>query len=79
VPHALRQLGAEIHKGAAQKLSLDVLGFGPIEVNAVEKDLIYDGLLNAEFLGKLLGQGRAGPGGQVAVFRHNTCPEATLW
>ncbi|HSN86086.1 MAG TPA: hypothetical protein VL025_04975 [Thermoanaerobaculia bacterium] len=53
-PHALRQLGAGIPKGAPEKISLDVLGLGPMEVGAVEKDLIYDGLLNAEFLKKLV-------------------------
>ena len=53
-PHALRQLGIEIPKGSPQKVTLNVAGLGPVEVNAIERDLIYDGLLNAAFLKKLV-------------------------
>lgn len=53
-PHALRQLGIEIPKGGPQKVTLNVAGLGTVEVNAIERDLIYDGLLNAAFLKKLV-------------------------
>jgi hypothetical protein len=53
-PHALRQLGATLPPDAPQKLRLDVLGLGPVEVIAVEKDIIYDGLLNSELLSRMV-------------------------
>lgn len=53
-PHALRQMGVPLAPGAPQKLSLDVLGLGPVEVIAVEQDIIYDGLLNSELLSRMV-------------------------
>lgn len=53
-PHALRQMGIEIPQGTRQKITLNVAGLGPVEVEAMERDLIYDGLLNAAFLKNLV-------------------------
>ena len=49
-PHAITQLGLTTKGEAPQRVTLDVRGLGPIAVEAVTKDLIYDGLLNARFL-----------------------------
>jgi hypothetical protein len=49
-PHAIAQLGLTTKGEEPQRVTLDVRGVGPIAVEAVTKDLIYDGLLNARFL-----------------------------
>jgi hypothetical protein len=49
-PHALSQLGASLSAEGPQPLALDVRGIGLVTTDAVAKDLIYDGLLNAAFL-----------------------------
>lgn len=49
-PHALTQLGLAIKGEEPQRVTLDVRGLGPTAVDAVTRDLIYDGLLNARFL-----------------------------
>jgi len=49
-PHALTQLGLTPKGDEPQRVTLDVRGLGPTAVDAVTKDLIYDGLLNARFL-----------------------------
>ncbi|MDP9122948.1 MAG: hypothetical protein M3O15_16515, partial [Acidobacteriota bacterium] len=47
--------GAPDSKVPAQRtVSLDFLGLGPVEVTAREAPLIYDGLLNAETIGKMV-------------------------
>lgn len=49
-PHALTQLGLTTKGDEPRRVTLDVRGLGPTAVDAVTKDLIYDGLLNARFL-----------------------------
>ena len=49
-PHALTQLGITPKGDEPRRVTLDVRGLGPTAVDAVTKDLIYDGLLNARFL-----------------------------
>lgn len=49
-PHAVAQLGATLSGEGPQRVTLDVRGLGPVPVDAVVKELIYDGLLNATFL-----------------------------
>lgn len=49
-PHALAQLGVTLSGEGPQRVALDVGGLGPMPVDAVARELIYDGLLNAKFL-----------------------------
>jgi hypothetical protein len=54
-PHAREQLGlppaaSDVEARAAQPVSLDIVGVGPTELPAVTRDVIYDGVLNAEFV-----------------------------
>lgn len=48
-PHAARQLGLELSASEPRPVVLELAGFGPVEVMAVERETIYDGLLNAAF------------------------------
>jgi hypothetical protein len=48
-PHAAAQLGIELSRDEPRPVTLVLRGFGPIEVEALEKEMIYDGLLNAAF------------------------------
>jgi hypothetical protein len=49
-PHAMAQLGVSLSPEHPRQIALDVPSLGSIPVDAVLKDLIYDGLLNAAFL-----------------------------
>lgn len=49
-PPAADQLGVELPKGAHKEITLQVSGFGPVQVDAVGRDTIYDGLLDARFM-----------------------------
>ena len=51
-PHALPALGIDTTPGPDETIDvvLPIAGYGPVKVNAVVKDTIYDGLLNAAFL-----------------------------
>jgi hypothetical protein len=49
-PHAMAQLRASLSPDEPRRIALDIAGLGSIPVDAVLKDLIYDGLLNATFL-----------------------------
>jgi hypothetical protein len=49
-PHAMAQLGVSLSPEQPGRVALDVPGLGPTSVDAVVKDLIYDGLLNAAFM-----------------------------
>ena len=53
-PHAARQLGLTFRSGEAQDVTLDVTGLGPVPVTAIERQTIYDGLLNAGWLEQLV-------------------------
>lgn len=46
-PHAAELLGVDLSAGPAD-VTLDVAGLGPVTVTALEKETIYDGLLNLE-------------------------------
>lgn len=48
-PHAAQQLGVDIPKDRPGKVTLDIRGLGPTEVEALQRDIIYDGLLWARF------------------------------
>jgi hypothetical protein len=48
-PHALEQLGVDIPDGESRPVTLGLRGLGPTELEAVRRDTIYDGLLNAVF------------------------------
>lgn len=48
-PHAARQLGLELSPSEPRAVILEFPGFGPVEIMAVERETIYDGLLNAAF------------------------------
>lgn len=48
-PHALQQLGVDVPADRPQAVTLDIRGLGPTQVQAMKKDMIYDGLLNAAF------------------------------
>ena len=48
-PHAARQLGVELSPSEPRPVLLQFAGFGPVEVMALERETIYDGLLNAAF------------------------------
>jgi hypothetical protein len=49
-PHAMTQLRASLSPDEPRRIPLDISGLGSVPVDAVLKDLIYDGLLNATFL-----------------------------
>jgi hypothetical protein len=49
-PHAMAQLRASLSPDDPRRIPLDISGLGSVPVDAVLKDLIYDGLLNATFL-----------------------------
>lgn len=49
-PPAAAQLGIALPEGAHKKITLEVSGFGPVQVDAIGRDTIYDGLLNARFM-----------------------------
>ncbi len=49
-PAAIDQLGVELPAGDPKTVELPISGYGPVEVSAVRRDTIYDGLLNARFL-----------------------------
>jgi hypothetical protein len=54
-PHALQQLGIEVPTDKPQTVTLNVHGLGPVPVEAIQRDGIYDGLLNAAFFeGRLI-------------------------
>ncbi|MFC2157066.1 hypothetical protein ACFLT9_04445 [Acidobacteriota bacterium] len=62
-PHALKQLGlnspqlgetAETEDSDVFETALNLIGFGPIDVEARTTDLIYDGALNAPTIEKLV-------------------------
>lgn len=53
-PHAVAQLGIDLAPDRARPTQLYLEGFGPVEVMAQEKEMIYDGLLNAELLRDLV-------------------------
>jgi len=48
-PHAAEMLGLTADADTPVPVRLDVVGLGTVELNAVVRDGIYDGLLNAEF------------------------------
>ena len=63
-PHAARQLGLDLSTEEPRTVTLHLTGYGPVEVQAQAKEMIYDGLLNAEILRRHevtldLGAGRA--------------------
>lgn len=49
-PHAAAQLGLDLSTDEPRPVTLRLQGYGPIEVQAQQKEMIYDGLLNAAFL-----------------------------
>jgi len=49
-PHAIDQLGIDLPAGDPKAVELDISGYGPVEVHAVRRDTIYDGLLDARFV-----------------------------
>ncbi len=49
-PAAIDQLGVDLPAGDPQTVVLPISGYGPVEVRAVRRDTIYDGLLDAKFL-----------------------------
>lgn len=51
-PHTAAQLGLELSPDEPRTVTLDLVGFGPVDVAALEKEMIYDGLLNAGFLAR---------------------------
>ncbi len=56
-PHALAQLGLEVPNDGERwtgEVSLDLIGFGAVDVQAESFDMIYDGLINAATTDKLL-------------------------
>jgi hypothetical protein len=54
-PHVAQQLGVEIPKDRPGKVTLDIRGLGPTEVEAIQRDVIYDGLLYSRlFTGRLV-------------------------
>lgn len=52
--HAARQLGVTFASGEARDITLEISGLGPVPVTAVERETIYDGLLNAGWLEQLV-------------------------
>jgi hypothetical protein len=53
-PHAARMLGLALSIETAAPVMLDIVGIGPVTLNAVERDGIYDGLLNSELFRKFV-------------------------
>lgn len=49
-PHAASQLGLELSHEEPRPVTLHLEGFGPVRVQALEREMIYDGLLSAAFL-----------------------------
>lgn len=49
-PHAAKELGVELSTTEPRPVTLPVEGLGPMELPALEKEIIYDGVLNLEFL-----------------------------
>lgn len=49
-PHAAKELGLALSTSEPRKVSFPIVGLGSIELPALEKEMIYDGLLNIEFL-----------------------------
>lgn len=49
-PHAAEQLGLELSTTESRTVTLTLEGYGPVTVEAREKDMVYDGLFNAAFL-----------------------------
>ncbi|NIQ54072.1 MAG: hypothetical protein GWN71_11925 [Gammaproteobacteria bacterium] len=48
--HAAAQLGLDLAPDEPRPVTLQLAGYGPVHVQAQEKEMIYDGLLNAAFL-----------------------------
>ncbi len=53
-PPALAQLGVDLADGASRELELSVSGLGPVKMGALARDTIYDGLLDAQFLQRVV-------------------------
>ena len=49
-PHAAAQLALDLSADETRTITLHLEGFGPVEVEARLREMIYDGLLNAAFL-----------------------------
>lgn len=49
-PPAIDQLGVDLRAGDLKTVALPISGYGPVEVSAVRRDIIYDGLLDARFM-----------------------------
>lgn len=49
-PHAARQLGWELSAETPSPRQLDVVGLGPVAIEVLAKEMIYDGLLNNRFV-----------------------------
>jgi hypothetical protein len=49
-PHAAAQLGYDLSPDEPRPVTLRLRGFGPVEVMAQEREMIYDGLLNGDFM-----------------------------
>lgn len=49
-PHAAEELGLDLSTTEPRTVTLTLEGYGPVTVEALEKDMIYDGLFNAAFL-----------------------------
>lgn len=49
-PHTARQLGWELSAETSSPRQLDVVGLGPVAIEALAKEMIYDGLLNNRFV-----------------------------
>jgi hypothetical protein len=53
-PHAARALGLELDPAAPKRVELTVAGLGRVTVEASEREMIYDGLLGARFVGEFV-------------------------
>jgi len=53
-PHAARALGIELDSATPKKVELTVAGLGRVSVDATEREMIYDGLLGARFVGEFV-------------------------
>ncbi|HEY1890109.1 MAG TPA: aspartyl protease family protein [Steroidobacteraceae bacterium] len=49
-PMAQQQLGISIPAHSKRQLDLDVIGLGPVPINAASRDMIFDGQLDPAFL-----------------------------
>jgi hypothetical protein len=49
-PHAARQLGWELSAETPSPRQLEIAGLGPVAIDALAKEMIYDGLLNNRFV-----------------------------